>query len=261
MGLSFITRLRKSLLIKMKVGIFSFTSCAGCQIRILDLEDKLLDIMKAVDIIHFPLIKEKNKEGPFDMAFVEGAVTTPEHETELKRIRKITKFLVSLGTCATYGGIPSMKNFFDERLIEKIVYIHPGFVKSEKALGIDNFVKVDYYLYGCPINKDEFLRLISDLINGKIPREATYPVCVECRMKENVCLFSKGLLCFGPISHGGCGAVCPTNKMSCFCCRGFLDDANIDVEIHLLEQKGIKFDEIKRNLQKFQANEYSRIEG
>lgn len=240
---------------KIKTAIWSFTGCSGCQIEVLNCAE-IIDLLSKVKMERFPILQEMAEEGPFDISFVEGAITTKEEEDKLKEIREKTKFLVALGTCATYGGIPSIKNFLDEEKVEKIVYRNISYLHSEKAEPIDKFVKVDYMMRGCPPDKHEFVRVFKELLLGKKPKEPDYPVCVECRKKENPCLLVQGYFCLGPITHGGCDAVCPTNDVMCHGCRGPLRDANIKREIEIFEKKGATHEDLKRIFIKFAGEEF-----
>lgn len=234
---------------KLKVGIFSLTSCSGCQIRILDLEDHLLEIFKLVDILHFPLLIKKEKPvNHFDVAFVEGAVTTEEQLKQLKKIRKKSKILIALGTCATYGGIPSIKDYGYRHEIEKTVYPEPvPFVHALGVCGVYPHVRVDYFLRGCPPEKEEILRVLLEIVVGKkVPRNIDDPVCIECRAKENVCLLQKGELCMGPITFAGCDALCPSNDRNCYGCRGPFEDANVHSLLKLFEKTGVSEEDIRR---------------
>ncbi|MEE9525521.1 MAG: oxidoreductase [Candidatus Woesearchaeota archaeon] len=248
---------------KAKVGIFSFTSCAGCQFNILFLGGKLFELLEHIDILHFPMAKENNKKGPFDIAFIEGCVTTEEEIKKLKEIRGKSKYLIALGTCATYGGIPSIKNFLDLEDVKEEVYDIPEFVKSLKAVGLDEYVKVDYFLRGCPLDRNEFVRVVQDFVVGKIPREVEQPVCIECREKENKCLLQQGKSCIGPVTHGGCDAVCPSSSIACIGCRGPLPDSNVDKEVDLLKEHGLKEEDIVRAFRKFAGTSkiYSKYVG
>src|SRR3989344_2178101 len=231
---------------KLKVGIFSLTSCAGCQFEILEREDDLMEIFSSTNITHFPMAKAKNEEGPFDVAFVEGAVSTPEEKKSIKRIRKDSTYLVALGSCASYGGVPSIKDFYTEEEIEVPVYKSTGVVKSIRADGIGNYVKVDYYMHGCPPNKYEFLHVLKELMVGKIPRQPDFPVCKECREHKNPCLLQRGKPCMGPITNGGCDSVCTNSRIPCKGCRGPLEDSNVDPLVHLYEKMGFTNDDIKK---------------
>lgn len=231
---------------KPTMGIFSFTSCAGCQFEILDLEDDLLEIFERVNITHFPMAKAENDEGPFDVAVVEGAITTPEEARKIKEVRKKSKFLIAIGSCASYGGVPSIKDFYTEEEIEVPVYKSTRVVKSIRADGIGRYVKVDYFMHGCPPNKCEFLRVIKDLMVGRTPRQPDYPVCKECREHKNPCLLQQGKPCMGPITIGGCDSVCTDHRIPCTGCRGPVEDANIDPLVHLYEKMGFTHEDIKK---------------
>ena len=231
---------------KLKIGIFSFTSCAGCQLEILDLEDELLELFTKANIAHFPMAKAKNDDGPFDVCFVEGAITTRAEAREVKQVRKKTKYIVALGTCASYGGVPSIKDFYTEEEIEVPVYKSTRVIKSIRADGIANYIKVDYFMHGCPPNKYEFLRVMKELMVGKIPKQPDFPVCKECREHGNPCLLQQGMSCMGPITNGGCESVCTNCGIPCKGCRGPVEDANIDSIVKLYEKMGFSNEDIKR---------------
>lgn len=246
---------------KLRIGIFSITSCQGCQWLILDLSDNLLYLMDKLDIINFPLLKEKNEEGPFDIAIIEGCITSDAEEEEVKRIRNQSKYLIAFGTCATYGGIPSITHFLDIDEVRKEVYNDPNAVKSISAKGIGDVVNVDYYLRGCPIDKDEFVSLLKDLLVGKKPRQPEFPVCVECKQKENPCLLLKGKPCLGPVTYAGCGAVCPSDNIACIGCRGPIKNANVEAAINIFKKNNISVLDIVRTFRTFAGTSklYSKI--
>ncbi|MFO8016925.1 MAG: oxidoreductase [Candidatus Woesearchaeota archaeon] len=231
---------------KPVMGIFSFTSCGGCQFEILDLEDELLGIFDSVDVAHFPMGKAENEEGPFDIAVVEGAITTPEEAKEIKQVRKRSGFLIAIGSCASYGGIPAIKDFYREEEIEVPVYKSTRAVKSIRADGINRYVKVDYFMHGCPPNKYEFLRVVKELLVGKTPKEPDYPVCKECREHKNQCLLQQGEPCMGPITVGGCDSVCTNHGIACKGCRGPVEDANIDPIVKIYKKMGYNNEDIKK---------------
>jgi len=245
---------------KPAIGIFSLTACAGCQLEILNNEDILLDMANHIKIIHFPIAQENNNEGPYDISFVEGGVSTDYQINKLKDIREKSKFLVALGTCSVYGGVQSIRNLMKKGEAEKIVYKDKIPVKSVDAVGIDKYVKVDYFIRGCPITKEEFVHVLKELLLGKIPKENIYPVCVECRQKENECLLQQGKFCMGPITYGGCGALCPSNSMICNGCRGPIEDATMLSEIEQLEKDGIKEKELHRLLTIFTGKAYKEAQ-
>jgi coenzyme F420-reducing hydrogenase gamma subunit len=231
-----------------KIGIFSLTSCDGCQLQILNLGEKLLDMLSFMDIAYFRLAEENSKLGFFDIAFVEGGVSTRSEIKKIKNIRENSKYLVALGACAGYGGIPSLRN-----IIKHKRYDHCRISKL-KAYGLDKYVKVDCYLNGCPINEDEFASLLINLIVDKIPQRINHAVCVECTEREIKCLMLEGKACLGPITAAGCEAICPLNSTPCEGCRGVIKDANIESLIELFEDLGISKKIIKDKLYRFAAN-------
>ena len=241
------TKQVKSKMAKKKtLGVFSLTSCSGCQMEILNFNKELIDLMEHFQIIHFPMIKEFNEDKPCDIALVEGCVTTRKQVEKLKSIRKKTGFLIALGTCATFGGIPSIKDFMSEESVEKEVYNSSKNVSSVRAVGIAQYVDVDYFLHGCPHNKGDFLRLFQGLSIDKVPKQIETPVCVECRKRHNACLLQKGEPCMGAVTHGGCDAECPSVGIICHGCRGPIEDANVAAEVKLFSKFGYTQDDIER---------------
>ncbi|MGM5487928.1 MAG: hypothetical protein ACQESG_03190 [Nanobdellota archaeon] len=222
---------------KKKIGVYSFSSCSGCQIAILNLEDLLVDVLSKFDIRYFHLIQAKNKEEPVDIAFIEGAITTAKQIEKLKKLRAMSTVLVAIGSCACTGGIPAMKNETSREKLQLEIYGKRRHHLSIQAQGIDKHVNVDYYLRGCPLVKEEFVELVLSLLNGKEPYQRPYPVCTECRMKENACLLDQGELCLGALSYMGCGAPCPSQGQPCLACRGPNDDARLEAFIRLMESK------------------------
>lgn len=241
---------------KPTIGIFSLTSCSGCQLEILNNEDILLDMASHIKIIHFPIAQENNNEGPYDISFVEGSVTNKEQAEKIKDIREKSKFVVAIGACAVNGGVQSIRRFMKPKEADKIVYKGKPPVESIEPAAISNYIKVDYNIRGCPIVKEEFADVLKDLLIGKIPKEKIFPVCVECREKENECLLQNGKFCMGPVTYGGCGALCPSNFMICNGCRGPIDDASMLSEIEQLEKDGIKNDELHRLFTLFTGKDY-----
>lgn len=238
--------------VKPKVGIFSLTSCSGCQMRILDLEDVLLELLSKIDLVAFPLAKDVNEEGSLDIAIVEGAVVQKEEIARIKRLRERANILIAIGTCATYGGVPSIKDFGFQEEIEEAVYPDSSFLGSIDVYGIGHYVDVDYYIRGCPPEKEEILKVLKYLLVGNIPRNIEYPVCYECRLRENECfIVDRCKMCMGPLTHGGCGAPCPSFNIPCYGCRGPLDDSNPDALIDIFREEGFSEDDIKRMFIKF----------
>ena len=240
---------------KLKVAIFSFTCCEGCEVEMLNIGSDLFDVIDKVDIINAKLLKEKNDKGPFDIAFVQGAISTTDEITEIKKLRKNSKFIVALGACACLGGVPAMRNFFAQKEVQKIITAGKSFKKSVDAVPIDHYIPVDYYLRGCPMAKQEFIDFLRSMLAGKINFHKEFPVCIECRQRGNPCLLVQGKVCFGPLAHAGCNAPCPSAGAPCEACRGILDDANIDSIVELLEKHGVSLSEIKRRLGRFASME------
>ncbi len=213
---------------KPKVAIISLTSCEGCQFALLDLGEKFLNFAEKIDMVDFRLIEDEEDTGEkLDLVFVEGNPVTKANFKTLEDARKRSKLLVALGNCAAMGGIPEIKNYQEGSNTIKHVYKYIKGVNNPEIREIDNFVKVDFTFPGCPINAEEFLLYIPELLKGKIPAIVDQPVCVECRKKGNKCLLLEGIPCFGPMILGGCDAVCPTARMSCQGCRGLRPKGNV----------------------------------
>lgn len=236
---------------KPKISVYSFTSCSGCQLQIVHQESILLDILSKVEIGSFALIQKKEEEGPIDIAFIEGGISREDHVEKLKNIRENSKLVVAIGACAVTGGVPSMKNFGDTHQIERIVYKKPTDFKSIPVSAIDKYIKVDFYLRGCPIERKEFTALFKQLLVGQKPIEKAYPVCTECRLKENYCLLNKGLPCMGPVTYCGCDALCTSLNLPCEGCRGMLPDASVESHVEMLREMKISEDNINRLFEKF----------
>lgn len=218
---------------KIRVGIFNLSSCEGCLVQILNLEDTLLNILKTFEV-ESRVLGTLGKSEPYDIAFVEGSVMSIEDEIELKKVRGASKILVALGECACHGGNFLVKDFD----VGEINEMFPG---SEKWYShpLDRYVRVDYRIPGCPIDKEEFFAVFKSLLLEKFPEQASSTVCSECILKENSCLIEKGLACMGPITRGGCKSICPTFNRECYGCRGLSDDANIEGLLHTFKEKNI----------------------
>jgi len=245
-----------------KVGIYGFTGCAGDQLMILNCEDQLVALFGAADIQSFVMAKRDNTEGPLDVAFVEGSISTEEQLERVKKIRERSKVLVAIGTCACHGGPQAMKleeGGFDERYKKVYGDAKIEISKAFEAQPVDAFVKVDLYIPGCPIDKGEFLGAVSKLLAGRHPYLYKFPVCAECRWKENPCILFSGKFCAGPLTKAGCGAVCPSHNLPCVGCWGPTDDLNVSSEYNLLKEKGYKPDDIIRKMKKFGGANVAKI--
>lgn len=239
---------------KQKLGIVSFTCCQGCQFTILFI-DEIMKLLDKFDVQYFNLIKEKNRESEFNLVFVEGAITSKNEIEKLKEIRKKSKCLVAFGTCATHGGIPGMRNFLENKELLKHVYNQEMLKDSIKTEPIDKFVKVDYYMYGCPVIKDEFKNFIKFYLKKKIPKECETSVCLECPKKGPDCYLNHKVVCLGALAHGGCNAICLKDNHPCILCRGPLKNANFSTEIELFRKFNLTPEQIQSKLSKFYAKE------
>lgn len=213
---------------KPKIAIVSLTSCEGCQFALLDLGERFLKLTEVVEIVDFRLIEDEEDDGSeLDIVFVEGNPMTKANVETLEKARKRAKVLVALGNCAAMGGVPEIKNYHEKTNTIKHVYKYIQGIQNEEIKEIDNFVKVDFTFPGCPINGEEFLKYLPELLAGNIPTISDAPVCVECKKAGNRCLLLDKKPCFGPMILGGCNAVCPTSRMMCQGCRGLRPTGNV----------------------------------
>lgn len=233
---------------KAKVGVFSFTSCEGCQLTILNLEDEMLDLLSAIELVNFREAIDDRRHD-YDVAFVEGSITTPEEVEEIKTIRERAKILVAIGSCACTGGVNGLKNQHDLTKVRHKVYGEGArHFPTEPTKRVRDVVTVDYEMNGCPIDKKEFVRVTKSLLLGQIPKPSEHALCTECKQRANVCLYEKGISCVGPIVRAGCGAICPTFGEACEGCRGFLTQPNLASMIEIMKSKGMSRREVEDRL-------------
>jgi len=210
-----------------RVGVFKFASCDGCQLTLLDLEESLLAIAAAVDISYFREATSNESEGPFDLTFVDGSITTARDVERVREVRRRSRFLVSIGACATAGGIQALRNFRDAAEMTRLVYARPDYIDTlATSTAIAEHVPVDYELRGCPISRYQLLEVVSAFLNGRPPAIAAHSVCVECKLRGNVCVMVTGTPCLGPVTHAGCDALCPTYHRGCYGCYGPMEAPN-----------------------------------
>jgi sulfhydrogenase subunit delta len=236
---------------KPKVGIFGLTSCAGDQLMILDCEDELLKIASRIDILDWVMAQSKNDDtSQLDVAFVEGVVAQERDIEMLKKIRDRAKYLIAIGTCACFGGVAAMKNQIPREIMTAEVYgDNIDFIDSVKAQPLGSFVKVDYRLPGCPIEKGQLLQMISSLCVGDMPEILNIPVCMECKMRENACLVvEKGMVCCGSLTVAGCNARCPSHNVPCGGCHGPVDETHYDANVIMFTQAGLTRKEIEQKM-------------
>ena len=205
-----------------RLGVFKFASCDGCQLSILNLEEDLLALGQALDIAYFPEASSALNTGPYDIALVEGSITTAEDAHRILSVRQQAKVLITIGACATAGGIQALRNWADVEAFKRAVYPRPDYIQSlSTSTPISEHVHVDFELWGCPIDKHQLLPVITDLVVGVQPRVPADSVCLECKRRGNVCvLVAKGLPCLGPVTRTGCGAICPSMGRDCYGCFG-----------------------------------------
>lgn len=205
-----------------------FASCDGCQLSLLDCEDELLAIADVVTIANFPEASRSILKGPYDLTLVEGSITTPHDAERIHAIRRSSKILVTIGACATAGGIQALRNFKDVREFTSIVYAHPEYIETlKKSSPIGDHVAVDLELRGCPINKQQLVDVICALLAGRKPSLPTYSVCIECKRRGTVCVMvAHGTPCLGPVTHAGCGAICTAYQRGCYGCFGPMESPN-----------------------------------
>jgi len=191
-------------------------------LSILNMEDELLALGEALDIAYFPEASSDMGPGPYDIAFVEGSITCPENLPRILDLRQQSTTLITIGACATSGGIQSLRNWADVEAFKKAVYPSPEYIHSlSTSTPISEHVKVDYELWGCPIDKQQLLRVLTDLLRGVTPHVPTHSVCLECKRQGHTCvLVAKGLPCLGPVTRTGCGAICPAMGRECYGCFG-----------------------------------------
>ncbi len=242
---------------KPKLAFFDFTGCEGCQLQVLNCEEEILDILAAVDIVNFREAMTERSDD-YDIAFVEGSITRESEIERVKKIREQAKVVVALGACSSTGGINCLKNLKSMDEVLGIVYKKDAhYYDTIPARPIDAVIPVDYYVRGCPITKAEFLKVAKALLLGKKPEIPNYPICVECKLAENVCVFEKGMFCLGPVTRAGCSATCPSKGNACEGCRGFIDDPNINAEKDVLKKYGLTVDDVMKRFSMF--NNYSEV--
>lgn len=240
---------------KPKLAVWKFASCDGCQLSLLDCEEELLQVANALDIAYFLEASRAVVKGPYDISLVEGSITTPHDAERIHQVRRASRWLVTIGACATAGGIQALRNFKDVREFTAFVYPSPQYIQTlSKSTPIRDHVFVDYELRGCPINKYQLLELISALLQGRRPNIFPTSVCVECKRRGVVCvLVAKGIPCMGPVTHAGCGAICPAYGRGCYGCFGPKETPNTSALSKRLKQLGIKEDDLVRAYRSFNA--------
>jgi coenzyme F420-reducing hydrogenase gamma subunit len=240
---------------KPKLAVWKFASCDGCQLSLLDCEDELLAVAGAIEIANFPEASRAVMKGPYDVSLVEGSITTSHDAERIHGIRRQSKILISIGACATAGGIQALRNFINVRDYVSAVYASPQYIETlAKSTPISDHVQVDFELRGCPINKYQLVEVVSALLNGRKPVVPNYSVCIECKRRGIPCgLVAVGPTCLGPVTQAGCNALCPSYHRGCFGCYGPKEAANPSSLTELWEKAGIPKDELLRLFRSFNA--------
>lgn len=230
---------------KPTVAFFDFASCEGCQLSAINLApQQLLELLDVIDIVEFrEALSEKAYH--YDITLIEGSITRKSDIPRLQDIRNRSDLVVAFGACAHIGGINALKNFQRPEEYKKAVYPDtPDLFETDSAHPISAFIKVDAFIPGCPIDTDEFVRVVKNIVLGKNPDIPDYPVCVECKQRENICVYELGLTCLGPVIRAGCGARCPSNGGYCYGCRGAIPEPNIYGQKDVMRQYHLTHDQM-----------------
>lgn len=240
---------------KPKLAVWKFASCDGCQLSLLDCEEELLDVAGAIEIAYFPEASRAMAKGPYDISLVEGSITTPHDAERIHQVRRTSRFLITIGACATAGGIQALRNFKNVREFTSLVYATPQYIQTlSKSTPIHDHVFVDYELRGCPVNKYQLIEVLSAYLNGRKPNIVPHSVCAECKRRGIVCVMvAKGTPCLGPVTHAGCGAICPAYRRGCYGCFGPKETPNPPALSKRWRQIGVKEEDLVRAFRSFNA--------
>ncbi len=213
---------------KPRLAVWKFASCDGCQLSLLDLEDEILGLAEELEVAYFMEATRAEVEGPYDLSLVEGSITTSGDAERIQRVRSASRHLVTIGACATSGGIQALRNFADTPELVAAVYATPSYISTlDTSTPISAHVPVDFELQGCPINKRQLLEVIGAFLGDRAPSVPPHSVCLECKRRGNVCVMvAHGTPCLGPVTHAGCGALCPSYNRGCYGCYGPMETPN-----------------------------------
>ncbi|MFD7921287.1 oxidoreductase [Streptomyces sp. NPDC059740] len=247
---------------RRRLGVFKFASCDGCQLTLLDCEDELLGIAGRLEIAHFTEASSDIGTGPYDLSLVEGSVSTPEHLERVRRVRDASRHLVTIGACATAGGVQALRNHADAADYLQVVYARPDYIDTlATSTPISDHVPVDFELRGCPIDRGQLLEVITAFLAGRKPGIPDHSVCFACKRRGNVCvLVAHGTPCLGPVTHAGCGALCPTYGRGCYGCFGPAGTTHLPALVPVLRRDGMSEDDIGRFLHTFNVSDFTAVE-
>jgi sulfhydrogenase subunit delta len=239
-----------------KLAVWKFASCDGCQLSLLDCEDQLLAIAGEVELAYFLEASSATVEGPYDVSLVEGSITTPHDAERIQQVRRASRRLVTIGACATAGGIQALRNGRDVREFLSLVYARPDYIETlATSTPIADHVRVDYELRGCPIRKEQLVEVLAALLHGREPPIPAHAVCLDCKLAGHVCVMvAHATPCLGPITHTGCGALCPGYHRGCYGCFGPSEAPNTGSLTAEMRRQGSSAGEVRRVLQTFNAN-------
>ena len=247
-----------------KLAVWKFASCDGCQLSLLDFEQELMTLPDQIEVAYFLEATKGMIEGPYDLSLVEGSITTPADRERIKEVRRQSKRLVTIGACATSGGIQALRNFADVDEFISLVYAEPGYISTlEDSTAISANVPVDFELQGCPVDRLQLFEVINAFLNKRRPAIPEHSVCVECKRAGNVCVMvAHGTPCLGPVTQAGCGALCPSYDRGCYGCFGPMESPNAPSLSRRLEGLGVEDVDIVRLYRTFHADrEPFRSEG
>jgi coenzyme F420-reducing hydrogenase gamma subunit len=245
-----------------KLAVWKFASCDGCQLTLLDCEDELLSLAGQVEIAHFLEASAGSVRGPYDLSLVEGSITTRSDAERIHQVRQASKRLVTIGACATAGGIQALRNLADVKEFTSVVYARPEYISTlEHSTPISAHVPVDFELRGCPVDRRQLLEVISAFLHGRRPGVSPHSVCIDCKLRGNVCVMvAQGAPCLGPVTHAGCGALCPSVDRGCYGCFGPKETANTGSLTQWLGGHGLPKRDIARVFRTFNtgADEFGK---
>ncbi len=241
---------------KPKLAVWKFASCDGCQLSLLDLEDELLALADTVELAEFREATSGTVEGPYDLSLVEGSITTAHDAERIRSVRSSSKAVVTIGACATAGGIQALRNFGDVDEFVAAVYASPEYISTlGTSTPIAAHIPVDFELHGCPVNKHQLLEVVTAFLHGRKPGIPSTSVCTECKRRGVVCVtVAHGTPCLGPVTHAGCGALCPAYNRGCYGCFGPMETPNTTALVPLLRNLGMTERGVERVFQTFNAD-------
>ncbi|MCA9876074.1 MAG: hypothetical protein KC441_20520 [Anaerolineales bacterium] len=241
--------------VKPRVAFFDFTSCEGCQLTVVDSLQYHPELLDVVDIVEFREASSDHSDD-YQIAFIEGSCSRESDEPRLRQIRETADIVVALGACAHLGGINAIRNRQSLKDVREYVYDGRAYwFETYQPRAISAVITVDLVVPGCPISGAEFVRVVKGLLQGRFLEPPDYPLCIECKLKENVCVFQRGQICLGPITRAGCDAVCPAYGTGCEGCRGLIANPSLPAFYAVLEEHGLSTEDIENRLSMFLTNQ------